>query len=84
MYEILNMSYSEKSYLRTRDFPGLEQSLDTDRNYSRGRCLYNLWYQEPRRINEATIRLLYPDQFNLMMNRLADRDGWKPLVPSMG
>ncbi|MBN1903153.1 Flp pilus assembly complex ATPase component TadA [Candidatus Sumerlaeota bacterium] len=84
VFEILNMSYSEKSYLRARDFIRLEQSLDTDRNYSLGRCLYNLWYQKPRRINEATIRLLFPDQFNLMMNRLDDHDGWKPLVTSMG
>jgi twitching motility protein PilT len=84
VYEILNISYSEKNYLRGRDFARLEQSLDTGRNYSRGRCLYTLWHQEPRRINEETIRILYGDQFNMVMNHLKDPGGWKPLVTSMG
>lgn len=84
VYEILNISYSEKNYLRGRDFARLEQSLDTGRNYSRGRCLYTLWHQEPRRINEETIRTLYGDQFNMVMNHLKDPGGWKPLVTSMG
>ena len=59
VYEILNISYSEKKYIRDRDVLRLEQSLETERNYSRGRCIYNLWYQEPRRINEETVRQLF-------------------------
>ena len=83
IYEILNISYSEKNYIRQRDFKQLEQSLETDRNISRGECIYRLWYQEPRRIDENTIRKIYADQFNLMMNRLGDRSGWKTLSNSL-
>lgn len=84
VYEILNVTYSEKNYIRTRDYPRLEQSLETDRSISLGKCIYHLWHQEPRRINEGTVHKLFGDQFNLMMNRLADHDGWKPLSGSMG
>ena len=84
VYEILNMGYSEKKYLQERDFPLLEQSLENERNISMGECIYRLWQQEPRRINEEVIRRLYGDQFKLMMNRLGDRSGWKSLMRGMG
>lgn len=80
IYEILNITYTEKTYLMQRDLARLEQSLEADHNISMGHCIYNLWHQTPRRINEETIRKLYPDQYNLMMNRLSDPRGWKPLV----
>lgn len=80
VYEILDMEYSEKTYLREGDFLSLEQSLERDHNMSLGRCVYRLWREEPRRINEETIRQLFGDQFNLVMNRLGDRTGYKPLV----
>ncbi|MBX7244924.1 MAG: Flp pilus assembly complex ATPase component TadA [Candidatus Sumerlaeaceae bacterium] len=84
IYEILNITYAEKNYLRQSDFGRLEQSLETDRNISMGNCVYRLWHQKPRRINEDTIRRLYGDQYNLMMNRLNDLSGWKPLAAAMG
>jgi twitching motility protein PilT len=79
VYEILNMGYAEKNYLRDGDFPRLEHSLETDHNISMGHCVYRLWHSTPRRINEDTIRRLYGDQFRLMMNRLDDVKGWKPM-----
>ena len=79
VYEILNMHYAEKNYLRDGDFPRLEHSLEGDKNISMGHCIYKLWYETPRRINEDTIRRLYADQFRLMMNRLEDTHGWKPM-----
>ncbi|MCX7964196.1 MAG: ATPase, T2SS/T4P/T4SS family [Candidatus Sumerlaea chitinivorans] len=83
IYEILNITYTEKTYLQQRDMARLEQSLEADHNISMGHCIYNLWHAKPRRINEETIRKLYPDQFNLMMNRLSDSRGWKPLVATL-
>jgi twitching motility protein PilT len=83
IYEILNITYAEKNYLMQRDFARLEQSLEADHNISMGHCIYNLWHKEPRRINEETIRKLYVDQYNLMMNRLGDPRGWKPLVTAI-
>ena len=79
VYEILNMGYAEKNYLRDGDFPRLEHSLDSDKNISMGHCVYKLWHETPKRINEETIRRLYADQFRLMMNRLEDTHGWKPM-----
>ncbi len=84
IYEILYMTYTERDYLRQGDVARLEQSLETDRNISRGKCVYRLWHQEPRRINEDIVRSLFGDQFNLMMNRLGDAEGWKPLVSGWG
>lgn len=83
IYEILNITYTEKMYLIQRDLARLEQSLEADHNISMGHCVYNLWHQKPRRIDEETIRKLYPDQFSLMMNRLSDSRGWKPLVSTV-
>jgi twitching motility protein PilT len=83
IYEILNVTYAEKMYLLQHDLGRLEQSLEADHNISMGHCVYNLWYEKPRRIDEETIRKLYPDQFNLMMNRLSDGRGWKPLVSTV-
>lgn len=80
IYEILNVTYSEKNYLAQRDFTRLEASLEADHNISMGHCLYNKWHEQPRRINEDTIRKLFGDQYNLMMNRLGDTRGWKPLA----
>ena len=79
-FEILNMTYAEKNYLRERDFTRLEQSLEADHNISLGGCVYRLWHKEPRRINEDTVKRLFGDQFKLMMNRLGDHSGWKPLA----
>jgi len=84
VYEILNMTYAEKIYLRQGDFSRLEQSLESDHNVSLGKCTYDLWYQEPRRINEETVRELFGDQLNMVMNRLSDKTGYKPLVTGMG
>lgn len=84
IYEILNIAYAEKNYLQKSDFGRLNHSLETDRNISMGMCIYRLWHQTPRRINEDTIRKMYGDQYNLMMNRLNDPSGWKPVVASMG
>ncbi|MGB9690925.1 MAG: type IV pilus twitching motility protein PilT [Candidatus Sumerlaeaceae bacterium] len=84
IYEILNITYTEKMYLIQRDLARLEQSLEADHNISMGHCIYKLWHQKPRRIDEETIRRLYPDQFSLMMNRLSDARGWKPLVSTVG
>lgn len=83
IYEILNITYAEKMYLIQRDLARLEASLEADHNISMGHCVYKLWHQKPRRIDEETIRKLYPDQFNLMMNRLSDSRGWKPLVSTV-
>jgi len=83
VYEILNITYSERSYLREGDFSRLEQSLESDHNISLGKCIYGLWYQEPRRINEEIIRELFGDQLNIVMNRLSDETGYKPLVSGM-
>lgn len=83
IYEILNMTYTERNYLRDGDFVRLEHSLESDHNISMGRCVYNLWHQEPRRINEDTIHRIYGDQFRLMMNRLNDSSGWKPLATGL-
>lgn len=80
IYEILNITYAEKNYLQDGDFTRLEHSLESDHNVSMGSCIYRLWRQQPRRINEDTIRKLYGDQYSLMMNRLGDLSGWKPLV----
>ena len=80
VFEILNMTYAEKNYLRERDFTRLEQSLEADHNISLGGCVYRLWHKEPRRINEDTVKRLFGDQFKLMMNRLGDHSGWKPLA----
>ena len=60
-----------------------KETAMADHNISMGHCIYNLWHAKPRRINEETIRKLYPDQFNLMMNRLSDSRGWKPLVATL-
>jgi hypothetical protein len=49
-----------------------------------GHCVYNLWQHTPRRINEDTIRKMFGDQYNLMMNRLNDPRGWKPLMSTVG
>jgi twitching motility protein PilT len=84
VYEIMNVTYSEKVYLREGDFSRLEQSLEGDHNISLGKCVYRLWHEEPRRIDENTIRQLFGDQFNMVMNRLSDRTGYKPLVSAMG
>jgi twitching motility protein PilT len=84
IYEILNITYAEKNYLAQRDFTRLEQSLEADHNISMGHCVYNLWQQTPRRINEDTIRKMFGDQYNLMMNRLNDPRGWKPLMSTVG
>lgn len=84
VYEILNITFSEKDYLRARNFHFLEQSLESDHNISRGECIHRLWHQVPRRIDEETIRKLFGDQYNLAMNRLGDHSGWKPLVSAMG
>lgn len=83
IYEVLNITYAEKSYLHDFDMTRLEHSLEADHNISMGQCVYNLWYATPRRINEDTIRRLYPDQYSLMMNRLGDVKGWKPLVTAI-
>ena len=83
-YEILNIVFSEKTYIRERDFKHLESSLESERNISLGRCLYKLWHSEPRLINADTIKRFYSDQFNLVMNRLEDPAGYKPLVSGMG
>jgi twitching motility protein PilT len=79
VYEILNMGYAEKNYLRDGDFERLEHSLETDHNISMGSCVYRLWHSVPKRIDENTIRSLYHDQFRLIMNRLEDAKGWKPM-----
>ena len=84
VYEILNMTYSEKIYLREGDFSRLEQSLEGDHSISLGKCIYRLWHEEPRRIDEGIIRELFGDQYNMVMNRLGDRTGYKPLVSAMG
>lgn len=83
IYEILNITFAEKNYLHDRDFARLESSLEADHNISMGGCMYKLWNKKPRRVNEDTIRQLYPDQYNLMMNRLSDARGWKPLTTAI-
>jgi twitching motility protein PilT len=80
IYEILNVEYAEKNYLREADFTRLEQSLETDRNISMGKCIYELWHRNPRPINEDTIHRVFGDQFHLVMNRLESPNGWKPLA----
>lgn len=79
IYEILNITHAERNYLQMRDIHRMELSLEADHNISMGACLYSLWRQQPRRINEESVRKLYPDQYNLIMNRLLDGSGWKPL-----
>lgn len=83
IYEILNVTYAEKSYLLDRDVTRLEHSLEADHNISMGHCVYKLWHSTPRRINEDTIRFLFREQYNLMMNRLSDSRGWKPIITAM-
>lgn len=83
IYEVLNITYTEKSYLSDKDFTRLEKSLEADHNISMGHCIYKLWYTEPRRINEDTIKRLFRDQYNLMINRLSDARGWKPLMSTI-
>jgi len=43
-----------------------------------------LWRAQPRRIGEDVIRRIYGDQFNLAMNRMNDRNGWKPIIATIG
>lgn len=80
VYEILNVTHMEKNYILAADISRLEQSLEADHNISMGHCVYNLWQEKPRRIDNDTIKRIYGDQFNLMMNRLGDRAGWKPVT----
>jgi len=84
IYEILNITYTEKNYLRERDLERLEHSLETDRNISIGDCIHRLWHREPRPIDESVVRRAFGDQFNLAMNRLHDPSGWKPIISGMG
>lgn len=84
LYEILNITYSEKRYLRERDFARLENSLESERNISIGECVYRLWNKTPCPIDESVVRMVFGDQFKLAMNRLQDKGGWKPLVTGMG
>lgn len=79
LYEILNITYIEKDYLREKDFSHLEQSLENERNISLGRCIHGLWHATPRLIAEDTIKGIYGDQFNLAMTRLAAVD-YKPMA----
>jgi twitching motility protein PilT len=83
IYEILNISYAEKDYLRNKDYPRLEQSLESERNISLGHCVYHLWHEDPRRIDESTVRHVFGDQFKLAMHRLEDKTGWRPLAGSV-
>ena len=83
IFEILNMEYTERNYLRDGDFARLEQCLESDHNVSTGHCVYRLWHAEPRRIDEAMVRLVFGDRYHLMMNRLADPVTWHPLVTGL-
>jgi twitching motility protein PilT len=83
IYEILNVTFTEREYLREKNLSRLEHSLESERNISRGLCLYRLWHQTPRPIDEETIRRIYGPQYSLAMNRLNDTSGYKPLVTDM-
>jgi twitching motility protein PilT len=83
LFEILNISSSEKEYIRDKNMRRLEQSLESERNISLGLCVYNLWHATPRLIDKDTVRKVYGNQFNLAMNRLEDRSGYKPLLVEM-
>lgn len=83
VYEILNITFTEREYLREKNLARLEHSLESERNISRGLCLYRLWHQTPRPIDEETLRRLYGPQFSLAMNRMNDASGYKPLVTDM-
>jgi twitching motility protein PilT len=83
LYEILNVTHTEKEYLREMNFARLEQNLETEHNISLGLCLYRLWHAKPRIIDEEVIRKVYGSRFNIVIHRLEDRDGYKPLVSQM-
>lgn len=79
LYEIMNVTDIEKGYLRAGKFDRLEQSMDSDRSISIGECLYRLWYQKPRPIDENLVRKIYGSQFNQAMNVLNDPSGYKAI-----
>lgn len=83
IYEILNVTFTEREYLRNKNLARLEHSLETERNISKGLCLYRLWHQTPRPIDDDTIRRLYGPQYALAINRMHDTSGYKPLVSDM-
>ena len=83
IYEIFNVTFAEREYLRNKNLARLEHSLETEHNISRGLCLYRLWHQTPRPVDEETVQHLYGPQFHLAMNRMNDTSGYKPLLSDM-
>ncbi|GAB4319247.1 MAG: type IV pilus twitching motility protein PilT [Candidatus Sumerlaeia bacterium] len=79
LYEILNITDIERGYMRAGKFDRLEQSLESERSISLGECIYRLWQQRPRPIDEALVRRIYGSQFNQAMNVLNDPSGYKPI-----